>query len=277
MGFSREIEGIAKLLPKERRTFMFSATISDEIKRIAKTTLHPGYDHIDCVPKNQLETHLKIKQSYSIVPYAEQPYLVQDIISKHKKSHPASKIIVFVPSTSAVGTFCHLLDSMPGIATMMLHSKLSQPQRSRISDQFRRSRSSVLVTTDVSARGVDYPGVTLVIQAGLPSNRDQYIHRIGRTGRADKDGEAILILSPYEKRYLESVKDLPIRLEMRFNSTRNAQDKTRAEMINETFEKLGYAEKRAASLSFLAFRIFALFTIRLIQIEHLSVEEGHCD
>lgn len=69
-----------------------------------------------------------------------------------------------------------------------------------------------MFTTDVSARGVDYPDVSLVLQVGVPPNKDQYIHRIGRTGRAGKDGKSILLISPYEKKFLSELASIPIRL-----------------------------------------------------------------
>ncbi|KAJ3303686.1 hypothetical protein HDV03_003559 [Kappamyces sp. JEL0829] len=255
MGFRNSMESIVALLPKHRTTFLFSATVSKQIEQIAKLTLRKGYKYIDCIPHNQIETHMKIKQSYCIVPLKEQLYLLQDIIAKHKKANALSKIIVFATSTSQVSSLAKVLNAIPGIDTMSLHSRMTQPERSRVSDQFRRSRCSVLLTTDVSARGVDYPGVTLVLQFGLPSNRDQYIHRIGRTGRANNDGEAILILSPYEKNYLELVKDIPIRQELRYNSSYNAQDKAIAELIATTVAKIEASERKEAAISYLTFHL----------------------
>jgi ATP-dependent RNA helicase MSS116 len=138
---------------------------------------------------------------------------------------------------------------------MQIHSRLTQTQRSRISDQFRNSRSSVLVTTDVSARGVDYPGVTLVIQVGLPTSRDQYIHRIGRTGRAGKEGEAILMLSPYEEGYLKCINDLPVRKELRFNLSPNRRNQEIVDDIKRVTSKMDIKEKNNVYTSLIGFRI----------------------
>ncbi|XP_050908994.1 DEAD-box ATP-dependent RNA helicase 31 [Lathyrus oleraceus] len=78
------------------------------------------------------------------------------------------------------------------------------------SDEFRKSKGLILVTSDVSACGVDYPDVTLVVQVGLPADREQYIHRLGRTGRRGKEGQGILLLAPWEEFFLATAKDLPI-------------------------------------------------------------------
>ncbi|KAL9253560.1 DEAD-box ATP-dependent RNA helicase 31-like protein [Drosera capensis] len=83
-------------------------------------------------------------------------------------------------------------------------------RRTRVSDEFRKSKGLILVTSDVSARGVAYPDVTLVIQLGVPSDREQYIHRLGRTGRKGKEGQGILLLAPWEESFLSSIKDLSI-------------------------------------------------------------------
>jgi ATP-dependent RNA helicase MSS116 len=210
MGFQREIETIVDVLPKNRSTFMFSATLSDEIRSVASKSLKPGYVSMDLVPKNEVNTHMKIKQSYAITPFKDQLYLLWNIIKKHQEQTQDAKIILFFPATSVVQFTTDVLQSM-GLDTLQIHSKMDQTKRVRVSDKFRKSRSSILCTTDVSARGVDYPGVTMVIQVGMPSNREQYIHRIGRTGRANKSGEAMLILSPFEEQYLGQVDDLPIR------------------------------------------------------------------
>ncbi|KAE8709431.1 DEAD-box ATP-dependent RNA helicase 25 [Hibiscus syriacus] len=92
-----------------------------------------------------------------------------------------------------------------------IHSRKSQNYRTKVSDEFRKTKGLILVTSDVSARGVDYPDVTLVIQLGVPADRQQYIHRLGRTGRKGKEGKGILLLAPWEDFFLHSIKDLPMK------------------------------------------------------------------
>merc|ERR1712127_605149 len=97
-----------------------------------------------------------------------------------------------------VGFFAHLFNEGLNVPVIEIHSKKSQSFRNKSSDAFRKAKRAVLFTSDVSARGVDYPDVTHVIQVGLPESRDQYIHRLGRTGRAGKKGEGIVLLAPFE-------------------------------------------------------------------------------
>jgi ATP-dependent RNA helicase MSS116 len=101
-----------------------------------------------------------------------------------------------------------------------------------------------LFTTDVSARGVDYPGVTLVLQVGIPKTRDDYIHRIGRTGRANKSGEAILMLSPYEVGFLRNIKDLPIKADARHSAAASASKPEVVAAIKTAMNKFSEEDRR---------------------------------
>ena len=269
MGFQKEIQEIVSYLPNQRSTFMFSATLSPEIRKIAKAALSSNYIDIDTVPKNEVETHMKIKQSYMISPYADQLYLLQSIIKKHREATDSPKILIFCPITNMVIYLSQVLNALPGMEALEIHAKLTQAQRSRVSDQFRRARSAIMVTTDVSARGVDYPGVTLVIQLGMPSSREQYIHRIGRTGRADKSGEALLILSPYEKRFLERIDDLPVRKELRYILPQHARDKEVETTIEKSIAGIPSSEKNSNFMSLLGFRTI-LLTLRYFQASSLE-------
>ncbi|KAI8921496.1 P-loop containing nucleoside triphosphate hydrolase protein, partial [Entophlyctis helioformis] len=211
MGFKDELQQITENLPTQRQTFMFSATLSSEIRSIAASTLERGYTAIDTVPKNETDTHLRIKQTYAVVPHSQQFAILHDAIERQRAASTQAKIIVFFPTTKLTTFAAEVFNRIPGCEVLEMHSKLTQMQRMKIADRFRRASSAVLFTSDVSARGVDYPGVSLVIQFGLPPSRDGYIHRVGRTGRAGKSGEGLIILSPYEKRFLDEMKDVPIR------------------------------------------------------------------
>jgi ATP-dependent RNA helicase MSS116 len=126
-------------------------------------------------------------------------------------------------------------------------------QRSKISDRFRSARpGSVLFTSDVSARGVDYPGVTLVLQVGVPSSREQYIHRLGRTGRAGKDGEGVIILAPFEEPFVQKdISDLPVIKQDAKAILANADDAR--EVIHEAAAKLPRNFVEDAYMSFLGY------------------------
>ncbi|KAJ1890435.1 hypothetical protein LPJ66_007481 [Kickxella alabastrina] len=109
------------------------------------------------------------------------------------------------------------------IDVSVLHGKISQESRTRRSDSFRKfpvtiGNTSILVTTDVSARGVDYPNVSMVLQVGVPSERDAYVHRLGRTGRAGKSGEGVILLAPVEMGFLKCLNNVPITKSEKYTS-----------------------------------------------------------
>ena len=124
---------------------------------------------------------------------------------------PNYKIMVFCATARAAGFLAPFFRAagLPGV--MEIHSRMSQPARTRTSTEFRDAEGGVvLFTSDVSARGVDYPGTTLVVQAGMPDSRETYVHRLGRTARAGLAGKGLLLLSGDERRFLRQVQDLPI-------------------------------------------------------------------
>lgn len=215
MGFKAELQRILNQIPEKRQTMLFSATISRDIREnLGKFALSPDYDLIDTVGKDDVNTNINVKQSALVAPFQDQVSVIRDCLSTHEAALKG-KVIVFLPTTKATMVYSNIFKHlMPDRQVYEIHSKKNQDQRSRIADRFRKSReSSILFTSDVSARGVDYPGVTLVLQVGVPSTREQYIHRLGRTGRAGREGEGIILLAPFEKAFLQKeVSDLPIEL-----------------------------------------------------------------
>lgn len=204
MGFKPAMLTISKYLPKDRQTFMFSATFDQEVKRVARELMSSSYTYVNCVPDDEPESHTRIQQSYVVCPYAHQFALLYDIIKKESAKTENPKIMVFwnmgAMVDHAIRVFELLDDEME---IMYLHSKLAQNQRTRISRAFRTAQKAILFSTDVSARGVDYPNVSLVIQMGIPDEDKTYVHRIGRTARAGKEGRAILVMAPHEQGFLE--------------------------------------------------------------------------
>ena len=227
MGFREDIQAIAEELKPspERQTFMFSATISRAIQQIARTILAQNHQFINCVPDDAPPTHLSIPQFYTAVPSAKEqlPHVLRLIAEDQLLNPKMSKVLVFLPTTSLVKLYATIIDQLSPIAlpagngTQLreLHSKKSMGSRINTSEWFRRRDRghTVLVTSDVSARGVDYPGVTRVIQVGIPANSDMYVHRVGRTGRgSNMNGRADLVLMPWERSFLNShMSDIPIK------------------------------------------------------------------
>ena len=174
------------------------------------------YKVINCVPVEESPVHDHIPQYHTVVADPSQlfSYLLQLIIHDQLVTGGNSKIIIFFSTTKNVQLFASLLNQIAdhvlpsGRKTKVyeMHAKRDMEARIRISKSFRNdtSGSSILFTTDVSARGVDYPGVSRVIQMGIPVTGDMYIHRVGRTGRGDnKTGRGDLVLCSWEMPFLK--------------------------------------------------------------------------
>ncbi|KAH0907672.1 hypothetical protein HID58_039499 [Brassica napus] len=209
MGFRRDIERIIAAVPKQRQTFLFSATVPEEVRQICHIALKRDHEFINCVQEGSGETHQKVKQMYMIASLDRHFSLLYVLLKEHMADNPDYKVIIFCTTAMVTRLVADLLGQL-SLNVREIHSRKPQGYRTKVSDEFRKSKSIILVTSDVSARGVDYPDVSLVVQMGLPSDREQYIHRLGRTGRKGKEGEGVLMLAPWEEYFLSSVKDLPI-------------------------------------------------------------------
>ena len=224
MGFRPDIDAITDFFPKTpiRQTFLFSATVSPQIRQIAREVLDNDHTFIDVVSKDSSPVHAHIPQHYTILPNAKEqlPQLVRLIAHDQLVNPHNSKVIVFMNTTKQTQLFATLFrelsrTTLPARSQVYeIHSKRTQSSRSAASNAFRRDSSgaAILVTSDVSARGIDYPDVTRVIQVGSPKSTEQYVHRVGRTGRAGKSGRADLLLLPLEKNFVRyQLTDVPIK------------------------------------------------------------------
>lgn len=231
-GFTKEIDEIKKYLPdpeeKDRQTLMFSATVPREVVSLVRSTLKPGFHFANCVDENEEPTHHRVPQNLVHVHGLENqiPALYELILKEHAAAKAGEKkpfkAIVYFNSTAEVTLAASLFFKLAGgfkrdrplsgMTAYEIHSKLSQSQRTKSADSFRLAKSGILLSSDVTARGMDFPNVTHVIQIGLPKERDTYIHRIGRTGRAGKEGEGWLILSPLEfQEVRKRLRGMPLR------------------------------------------------------------------
>ncbi|OMO58695.1 hypothetical protein COLO4_34425 [Corchorus olitorius] len=209
LGFRKDVEKIVDCLPRKRQSLLFSATIPKEVRRISQLVLKRDHAFIDTVGLGCVETHDKVKQSLLVAPHELHFQIVHHLLKKHISEEPDYKVILFC-TTGMVTSLTYLLLREMKMNVREIHSRKPQLYRTRISDEFRESKRLILVTSDVSSRGMDYPDVTLVIQVGIPSDREQYIHRLGRTGREGKGGEGILLIAPWEEYFLDEIKDLPL-------------------------------------------------------------------
>ncbi|EFH62676.1 hypothetical protein ARALYDRAFT_893124 [Arabidopsis lyrata subsp. lyrata] len=209
LGFRRDVEKIIDCLPRQRQSLLFSATIPKEVRRVSQLVLKRDHSYIDTIGLGCVETHDKVKQSCIVAPHESHFHLVPHLLKEHINNTPDYKIIVFC-STGMVTSLMYTLLREMKLSVREIHARKPQLHRTRVSDEFKESKRLILVTSDVSARGMNYPDVTLVIQVGIPSDREQYIHRLGRTGREGKGGEGLLLIAPWERYFLDELKDLPL-------------------------------------------------------------------
>ncbi|CAB4279870.1 unnamed protein product [Prunus armeniaca] len=209
LGFRKDIEKIVDCLPRRRQSLLFTATIPKEVRRISQLVLKKDHAFVDTVGLGCVETHDKVKQSCLVEPLELHFQIVHQLLMEHISQSPDYKVIVFCTTGMVTSLLFHVLREMK-MNVKEMHSRKPQLYRTRISEEFKVSKRLILVTSDVSARGMNYPDVSLVIQVGIPSDRDQYIHRLGRTGREGKEGQGILLLAPWEEYFLDELKDLPV-------------------------------------------------------------------
>ncbi|KAI8825251.1 DEAD-domain-containing protein, partial [Fimicolochytrium jonesii] len=217
-GFRREIEKIIAFLPNRaqvpRQTLLFSATIPQQVKEIARLALNPNYEHICTISPDDTATHDHVSQHIISAPDMGSvlPVTLQLLLTLHREQ--TSKMVVFLPTARLTQLFFELFKAITRTSGLPecfeIHSRKSQAQRTKTAAQFKDAKTAILFSSDVSARGMDFPGVQAVVQVGMPSDREQYIHRLGRTGRGDStEGEGYLILAPFETPLLNLIKDIP--------------------------------------------------------------------
>ncbi|HRP39447.1 MAG TPA: DEAD/DEAH box helicase [Chitinophagales bacterium] len=194
MGFQEEVEEILKSVPQERRMLLFSATMPSAILKLAKRFMHE-YDLIE-VKKEQLTT-----------PLTEQIYFE---VKDHERFDALCRIIDVQPQFYGI-VFCRTKVETDDVARRLgdrgydadpIHGDITQAQREKVLRAFKTKKTRILVATDVAARGIDVNDLTHVVNFHLPQDPEAYVHRIGRTGRAGKEGTAITFISPSELRGL---------------------------------------------------------------------------
>jgi ATP-dependent RNA helicase RhlE len=183
MGFMPDMKFILAEMPKERHTLFFSATMSKEIERLVHEFLH---EPVSISVKTQ-DTSKNVDQDIVRMKTGEDKLQALVNILKHEGSN---KVLIFGRTKHGVERLAKTL-SAQGFAADSIHGDKSQGQRQRALDAFKQNRIKILVATDVAARGLDIPLVSHVINYDLPATYEDYIHRIGRTGRAGQTGKAL--------------------------------------------------------------------------------------
>ncbi|SDR97994.1 ATP-dependent RNA helicase DeaD [Paenibacillaceae bacterium GAS479] len=197
MGFMEDITSILSLVPVERQTMLFSATMPPNIQRLAQQFLR-NPEHVSVIPKQVSAP--TIDQSY-IEVHERQKF---DALSRLLDMESPDLAIIFGRTKRRVDELSEALQKR-GYSADGLHGDLSQNQRDNVMRKFRDGSIDVLVATDVAARGLDVSGVTHVINFDLPQDPESYVHRIGRTGRAGKEGTAWSFVTPRETDHLHFI------------------------------------------------------------------------
>ncbi|KAF9885884.1 ATP-dependent RNA helicase dbp4 [Aspergillus nanangensis] len=269
MGFQKTVDAIVGHLPKQRQTMLFSATQTNKVSDLARLSLQdPEYVAVHETASSA--TPSKLQQHYVVTSLPRK----LDVLWSFIRSNLKSKTIVFMSSGKQVRfvyeAFRHL---QPGIPLMHLHGRQKQGGRLDITTKFSQAKHAVLFSTDVAARGLDFPAVDWVIQLDCPEDADTYIHRVGRTARYEREGRAVLFLDPSEEpvmlKRLEH-KKVPIE---RINVKANKQQSIKNQLQNMCFKdpELKYVGQKAF-ISYVK-SVYVQKDKEIFKIKDLNLEE----
>jgi len=200
MGFIRDIRKILALLPKQRQNLLFSATFSDEIRELAKGVLHHATE-VSVAARNT--TADRVEQAVHLVPQSHK----RDVLSHIIRESGWHQVLVFTRTKHGANRLAEKLVK-DGLSAAAIHGNKSQAARTRALEGFKQGKVSVLVATDIAARGLDIDQLPQVVNFELPNVPEDYVHRIGRTGRAGAAGAAISLVDQDEIKYLRAIERL---------------------------------------------------------------------
>ncbi|MBL8224687.1 MAG: DEAD/DEAH box helicase [Chromatiales bacterium] len=200
MGFIHDIKRVLRLLPAKRQNLLFSATYSDEIRQLAGSLLHDPV-HVEVARRNAAVE--AVSQHVLEVPQADKRRVLSSII----RSGDWEQVLVFTRTKHGANRLTRQLEE-DGIKAAAIHGNKSQAARTRALDDFRAGRITVMVATEVAARGLDIEQLPCVVNFELPNVPEDYVHRIGRTGRAGATGTALSLVAPEERTQLRDIERL---------------------------------------------------------------------
>jgi ATP-dependent RNA helicase RhlE len=200
MGFINDVRKIVTHIPRERQTLLFSATMPEPIRNLTVTIQKNPVTVQVGTPSNPAET---ITQYFYSVPQEQKLDLLAHIVEKEQMEC----LLVFARTKRGADRISKNLERR-GLSTVALHSDRTQAQRQRALAGFKEGRFRVMVATDIAARGIDVEGISHVVNFDTPAFAEDYIHRVGRTGRAEATGDAITFVSGAERGYLRSIEKL---------------------------------------------------------------------
>lgn len=201
MGFKEDVDMILAAAPKDRSIWLFSATVKSGISSLMHSHMK-NVVSVDADSKQKQDVTSLIKQYCVMVPMQSRFAALQRLLDAEVDLY----CIIFCSTKLETAQIGEQL-SAAGYPVQALHGDMDQKQRNRVIERFRKKDFTVLVATDVAARGIDVPGITHVFNYGVPDDIENYVHRIGRTGRAGSHGVAITIVGPQRRRYIERLKN----------------------------------------------------------------------
>lgn len=199
MGFLPAVNNIMSRLPKKKQTFLFSATIQKRVEKLAQEYLSGEVVRVNVATQT---TAKGVNQRYFEVHHRLKTKLLVNLVEQEKWDSS----IVFTGTKRDTDILARQL-SKTGLNVATIHGDRDQKEREDALREFKSGRASILVATDVVARGIDIDGVSHVVNYDVPKDTDDYIHRVGRTARADASGEAVTFCSPRDKRYMKQILD----------------------------------------------------------------------
>ena len=200
MGFLPAIRRVLSLIPAKRQTLLFSATMSPEIEKLARTTMkEPKLIEVN----TRGRAPILVEQTAYPVAQESKTALLLDLLEREK----FERVLVFARTRRGAERLSHILEARDHKVNR-IHSDRTQPQREAALKGFRDGRTRVLVATDIAARGLDVDAVSHVINYDVPSAPEDYVHRIGRTGRAGNQGRAITIVTPVDELSMRAIERL---------------------------------------------------------------------
>ncbi|KAH7087433.1 ATP-dependent RNA helicase MSS116, mitochondrial [Paraphoma chrysanthemicola] len=277
-GFAPAVKKILRRIPPKSdgwQGMCFSATLPKEVLDIAKIVLFPGFTHLTTVDPNEVPTHERVPQYFVSVPTVGQTFAaLSALIQEEYNQDPTDfKAIVFGTTANGVGLLYDLYkNALPQFRVFELHSRMSQPSRTKTTTQFKEASSGILFASDVVGRGMDFPNVGLVVQLGLPSSTDQYVHRVGRTARAGKDGRAVLVLFDKEAFFPRINRTLPIQP---YPVDLNAKLDTHQANIDRAFINVDEEAKAKAYQAFLGYNKTFIKKLQLSTAELVRVANDY--
>ena len=231
MGFIDDVQWVLEQLPSERQVVLFSATMPPEIKRICQQHLQ---NPAEIIIRTQKADASRIRQRHILLPHQQKLGALLRVL----EAHGPGGVIIFARTKAVTVTVAEALEA-EGITCSVLNGDVPQSLRERTIERLKQGRIDVLVATDVAARGLDVDRIGLVVNYDAPFDSEAYVHRIGRTGRAGRQGDAVLFLSYRERRLLHS-------LERAVGSSIDAMDVPSDAEINQ--QRLDNLQQRLSDL-----------------------------